>query len=114
MSERDDVFYPTKEFPKLMWSADGVEVRVTSCEEQEAKLAEGYRLTADASVPAHEVPPAEPVTDVPPVAPPETVREVPDVDPENEPATFGLPDDDTHGDDEQLEDGKAKKGGKKK
>lgn len=111
MSERDDVFYPTKEFPKLMWTPDGKEVRVESCEEQEAKLAEGYRLTADASVPAHEVPPAEPVTNPSPPAP---VRDVPDVDPENEPATFGASDDDTHGDDEQLEDGKAKKGGKKK
>ena len=96
-----------QEYPKLLWSADGVEVTCRSAEEESRYVAEGYRLTAE--------PPAElPLPDV--LDDPDGV---PPVDVENEPATFGPPDDPTYAegevvDDEQVEDAKPKKGAKKK
>ena len=33
-------------YPRLLWSSDGVEVTVSSAEEEAEKLANGYRVTA--------------------------------------------------------------------
>lgn len=82
------------EFPKLLWSADGVEVTVQDQIEQDAKLADGYRLTAAVEAPVVSEPPAE-------VPAPE-----PD---EPEGPTFGGPQDASFG-----EDAKVKKASKKK
>ena len=95
-----------QEYPKLLWSADGVEVTCRSADEEARYVSEGYRLTAE--------PPAE----LPPVVP-EEPDEVPPVDAENEPATFGPPDDPTYAegdgsDEAQVEDVKPKKAAKKK
>lgn len=110
--------FPVSEFPKLLWSPVGVEVTAADAAAEVAYLADGYRLTAAPEPPA-ELPAPEPE----PVVVPLAAGEVPD----NEPATFGLPDDGTgegptfgaaddptYGDDAQVEDGKPKKGGKKK
>lgn len=106
--------FPVSEFPKLMWSPKGQEVTVADYETQQRRAAEGYRLTAElpAEVPAPE---PEPVV-VPDLADGVLVpdAEVPPPDAENEPATFGAPDDASYGDDAQIEDDKPKKGGKKK
>lgn len=92
------------EFPKLLWSPEGAEVTVADEAEQAAKLAEGYRLTAEAPVaePSAEV--IEPVSEPP--------AELPEPEPdEPEGPTFGGPQDASFG-----EDAKAKKktAGKKK
>ena len=92
-----------QEYPKLLWSADGVEVTCRSADEEARYVAEGYRLTAE--------PPAE--------LPPDMIEEVPPVDAENEPATFGPPDDPIYAegdvsDEAQVEDVKPKKAAKKK
>lgn len=75
------------EYPRLMWSPDGVEICVKSDEEKAAKLAEGYRLTAEA-------PPAKAqATDGEAL---DLVSEHPVFDPqESDPPTFGTPDDGT-------------------
>lgn len=87
------------QYPKLLWSPDGVEVTAQTVEDEARYAAEGYRVTAE--------PPAEAPAPVP--EEPEAVLEVPPPDPENEPATFGPADDDTF-----AEDAKPKKAAKKK
>ena len=82
------------QYPKLLWSPDGVEVTAVDADDELKYLAQGYRLTAE--------PPAEaPVPDEP--------DEVPPADPENEPATFGAADDDTFAEDDAKPTKKAAK-----
>ena len=66
---------PAQPYPKLLWSADGQEVTVKDADEEAAKLAEGYRVTA---------------------APVAVSEPTPELD--NKP-TFGAADDPTYGDD---------------
>ncbi len=95
---------------KLMWSPQGVEVTVNSPAEETEKRAEGYSDEYRAPV----VPSVDAPVAADPVLVPEPLPEpadVPPADPENEPPTFGAADDATFG---ESEDGKSKRGGKKK
>ncbi len=80
---------------KLMWSPLGVEVTVNSPAEEAEKRAEGYSDEFKAPIVPSVDAPAAPD----PVLVPEPLPEpadVPPADPENEPATFGEPGDETH------------------
>jgi hypothetical protein len=57
------------EFPKLLWSAGGVEVTVVSQVEQDARTAEGYTLTAPGPA-APETAPVETSVEEPPAEEP--------------------------------------------
>jgi hypothetical protein len=65
------------EFPKLMWSAGGLEVTVHSQAAQDAMVAEGYTLTApdvSAAVPAEDTPAPAPEPEPEPEPEPSTRR----------------------------------------
>ncbi len=75
------------EYPRLMWSPDGVEICVRSDEEKAAKMAEGYRLTAEATPAKAQVMDGEAL---------DLVSEHPVFDAqESDPPTFGAADDGT-------------------
>jgi antitoxin (DNA-binding transcriptional repressor) of toxin-antitoxin stability system len=70
------------DYPKLLWSPEGVEVCVVSREDEAARVADGYTVTQ----------PGTPVADVAPV----DADPVVEADPYDTEPTFGASGDDTH------------------